>query len=153
MHQRVAIVLCCDTSQAGKGHNPDKAAQKEAKKEQKRLEKEAKKDHKKLHPVLAKALAAIDPVIPRLEKSISEGEKLGSSLPGLTLDSLKEELTSLKSWRDEIARGLKDAASGKLISKDNLSFESDKDVTAKLKAIAEMMKSVQLCKKAAKGSA
>eukprot|EP00438_Fugacium_kawagutii_P034414 Skav233057 [mRNA] locus=scaffold3637:3217:4683:- [translate_table: standard] len=142
-----------DCEMAGKGHNPDKAAQREAKKEEKRLQKEAQKFHKKLHPVLAKALAAIDPLLPRMEKAISDGEKLGSSLPGLVLDSLKEEFDSLKSWKAAISAGLKDAAAGKLICKDSLGFESDKDVTNKLKGIGEMLKSVQLAKKAAKGSA
>lgn len=106
-----------------------------------------------MHPVLAKALAAIDPVLPRMEKAISEGEKLGTSLPGLVLDSLKEEFDSLKSWRAAIATGLKDAAAGKLICADSLGFESEKDVTNKLKGISQMLKSVQLSKKAAKGSA
>ena len=138
---------------ASKGKKEAAKLKAQERKDLRAQQKAAAQDHKKTLALAHKGMVVLPPICDRLSKNFQQMEKMKEQLTEETVTCLTEVHEKMTTWLSESQAALKKAASNKTLTKEDLGFENDKELSGQVKASQEAIRGLVENKKALKGGA
>lgn len=108
---------------------------------------QAKKDTKVISAMAGKGLPALRPLREKVLKLVEQLKPFEDQLPGITMNVVTSAEKNVNQYHTELVGVMKKISNGGTVSMNEISFDNEKDMFSKFKALGESLKAMNAAKK------